>query len=546
MTKNWLKSVARSFQPLVSVVIPVHNVERYLRECLDSVLAQSHRRLQIIAVDDGSTDASADILREYTKREPRLSVITQPNRGLGAARNAGLQRAKGKFLFFVDSDDTLPPKAIETLVQSFRKCRADFAVGNLRRVSASERYVPRWAKTAHQTTQLGTNVRAQPAILYNVFAWTKMYRADFFRSAIGRWPEGTLYEDQLPALQAYAASTSINILNDVVYNWRIRDDSSSITQNKTSLRDLQDRVNVMHAVLDALEAFDDRRLAQRTLAKWIGHDFLPYYVAAPQAGPAYAELLAQALGELTQRADESVWKLVPVHERIRARAAARGAVADLETINRSLEENGRTMPVTRSGDMLLGHPHYLQYLHTLIPARDLAVTKDGVLPDFILIQTNWNAENCLCVLGEARLPLVGLPLEDAEITAEMIDTEGTAIVPLPTSASVETANPAAELSATSAQALTFSTLIDPRFMPIDQKRHRWMCRLQLRWQGWSFCSLFNKIVPGVELGSRETECGETYSTYFAGQTGLVWKRAKTVAGRPSFQSHGPRQKGAGY
>ena len=93
------------YTPKVSVIIPVYNVEEYLRECLDSIVKQTLREIEIICVDDGSTDNSLEILKEYAKKDNRITVITQKNLHAGVARNAGLAVAKGEYLSFLDSDD---------------------------------------------------------------------------------------------------------------------------------------------------------------------------------------------------------------------------------------------------------------------------------------------------------------------------------------------------------------------------------------------------------------------------------------------------------
>lgn len=101
--------------PEISVIIPVYNVEKYLKECLDSVCNQSFRDIEIICVNDGSTDNSADILNEYAQKDSRINIVTQDNQGLGAARNKGLSKANGKYIYFIDSDDYIDLKALETL-----------------------------------------------------------------------------------------------------------------------------------------------------------------------------------------------------------------------------------------------------------------------------------------------------------------------------------------------------------------------------------------------------------------------------------------------
>ena len=119
---------------LISVIIPVYKTESYLERCIDSVLAQTWTNLQIIAVDDGSPDRSGAILDEYAKRDPRVTVIHQKNKGVSAARNAGLAAASGDYIGFVDSDDALEPDMYEVLIprNTTRPLRTADTGGSLR------------------------------------------------------------------------------------------------------------------------------------------------------------------------------------------------------------------------------------------------------------------------------------------------------------------------------------------------------------------------------------------------------------------------------
>ncbi|MBO7244768.1 MAG: glycosyltransferase family 2 protein [Alphaproteobacteria bacterium] len=120
--------------PLISVIIPVYNVEKYLRECLDSVINQTLKDIEIICVDDGSTDNSLEILKEYAKKDNRLKIFTQKNKGSGAARNLGIKQSSGEFICFIDSDDYYPsPDILQTLYssavqQKVKICGGEFAM----------------------------------------------------------------------------------------------------------------------------------------------------------------------------------------------------------------------------------------------------------------------------------------------------------------------------------------------------------------------------------------------------------------------------------
>lgn len=112
----------------VSIIIPVYNVENYLRVCLDSVVNQTYSDLEIICINDGSTDSSLDILNEYAKNDSRILVVSQSNRGLAAARNTGLEYVTGELCYFLDSDDYIERNLIEYAVKIFENFDVDYFV----------------------------------------------------------------------------------------------------------------------------------------------------------------------------------------------------------------------------------------------------------------------------------------------------------------------------------------------------------------------------------------------------------------------------------
>lgn len=124
MEKNDIK-VLNMKNPLVSVIIPVYNVERYLEECLDSVFNQTYKHIEVIAINDGSTDNSLNILNEYSKKHSNLKVINQENQGQAAARNKGISEASGEYVHFLDSDDYLAPDTFENLILKMGKNNLD-------------------------------------------------------------------------------------------------------------------------------------------------------------------------------------------------------------------------------------------------------------------------------------------------------------------------------------------------------------------------------------------------------------------------------------
>ena len=118
----------------ISIVIPVYNVEKYLRECLDSLINQTFNDFEVICVNDGSKDSSLEILNEYAQKDIRFKVISQENGGSGSARNNGLSRAQGKYVQFLDGDDYFEPEMLEKLYNLAEKHQADITVCSSRKV----------------------------------------------------------------------------------------------------------------------------------------------------------------------------------------------------------------------------------------------------------------------------------------------------------------------------------------------------------------------------------------------------------------------------
>ena len=112
---------------MISVIVPVYNVEQYLNQCVDSIVKQTYQELEIILIDDGSTDASGSLCDKWGKKDSRISVIHQSNHGLCAARNVGLNHARGEYITFIDSDDYIHPKMYELLLRAIQKNNADIA-----------------------------------------------------------------------------------------------------------------------------------------------------------------------------------------------------------------------------------------------------------------------------------------------------------------------------------------------------------------------------------------------------------------------------------
>jgi CDP-glycerol glycerophosphotransferase len=292
---------------LVSVVMPVYNVEPYLVECLESVARQRVEDLEVIMVDDGSTDASAEIAERFAARDGRFRLIRQANGGSGKARNTGIEVATGEFLAFVDSDDKLPPDAYERLLSTLRKTGSDFAAGNATRFSEAGTAPAFFLRKAFATTRLKTHVTRFPALIADRIPWNKLFRRAFWDAHGLRFPEGVYHQDIPVMLPAHYLARSVDVLAEPVYLYRIRGgDDRSVTQRRLEPKALLDRLSAVESVrgfLDEQGLADQRRLYDESVLA----DDLPHYLDELEcADEDYRELFVERVGDFLARADPHV------------------------------------------------------------------------------------------------------------------------------------------------------------------------------------------------------------------------------------------------
>lgn len=308
----------------VSVIVPIYNVEQYLRECLESIRVQNYPDLEVLMINDGSPDGSAAIAAEFAAADRRFVLITKKNGGLGAARNTGIEHATGEFITFVDSDDAIPHFAYRHMVDSLYRSGSDFVVGGVERWRGKSRRRDQWVTRVHGKNHLGIKLGDLREITMDVFAWNKLFRTEFFRRVVGSFPEGILYEDQEPTAHAYTKCVSFDVLAETTYYWRVRNDRSSITQNKLTTRDITDRIAVARRVKAIYEVFASAEVYHEWLQKSAGFDFGHYYRLSPRGSEEYWDLLVGFAQELIEWLDPEDWAAVPAKERVLAYLIGQG------------------------------------------------------------------------------------------------------------------------------------------------------------------------------------------------------------------------------
>ena len=320
--------------PEISIIVPFYDVEDYLAECLDSILGQTFGDFEVLLVDDGSRDGSRRIAEEHAAQDTRIRIITRENGGLGAARNTGVREARGRFLTFVDSDDLLPPRALDVLLTSARTTGSDIVMGAHERFDSRRTWSPSWVDGVHRSARPRTTASEFVPLLRNFYTVNKLYRRDFWRAQDLWFREGVAYEDQPIITQLLGRARRIDVLPDVVYRYRLRDDHSSISQQTTSLHDLRSRISAWEVSRAVLR----EELAPEAYQGWLLTLFeahFHWYLTSPgTVDDTYWEEIAAAVVSLSAEASPWVWEATSPPHRVTIRLTQLGRRADVAELVR--------------------------------------------------------------------------------------------------------------------------------------------------------------------------------------------------------------------
>jgi len=224
----------------ISVIVPVYNVEKYLPRCLDSLINQTLKDIEIIVINDGSPDNSGDIIEEYKKKDKRIIYIVQENKGLGSTRNKGVSLAKGEYIYFVDSDDFLELDALEKMYNKAKEENSDIVICSYKNVYDDKQEDVFIDKKLIEDTLSNKNNK----IFNFVTAWSKLYKTKFLKELDISFSPRVWYEDLSYATKVLVKAKNINYVNEPLYNYYIRE--TSIMRSNNILKSL-----------DLIKAFDD-------------------------------------------------------------------------------------------------------------------------------------------------------------------------------------------------------------------------------------------------------------------------------------------------
>ncbi len=215
----------------ISVIIPVYNIEKFLNKCIESVLAQTYKNLEIILVDDGSTDSSGIICDNFASLDNRIKVLHKTNGGLSSARNSGIEIASGEYVAFIDGDDYIEPNMIETLLNACANNEADLSICSFFMEDSEGKIC---AKSESLENNCYSNIEALELLALPrqdryVVAWNKLYKKSLFDKI--KFPLNKLYEDQATVHKVFWEAKKIVTLSDKLYHYIVREGSLSYKPN---------------------------------------------------------------------------------------------------------------------------------------------------------------------------------------------------------------------------------------------------------------------------------------------------------------------------
>ncbi|HET8672443.1 MAG TPA: CDP-glycerol glycerophosphotransferase family protein, partial [Thermoleophilaceae bacterium] len=328
----------------------IYNVEEYLEPCLESVARQTVQDLEVIMVDDGSTDRSGEIAAAFAERDPRFKLVTKENGGLSSARNAGAEHASGEFLAFLDSDDLLPLGALEMLVTPLQETGSDFATGNVSRITAAGVTPTRFLAKAFEQDRLRTHITKFRPLLADRIAPNKLWRRSFWESNGFRFPEGMLHEDIPVVLPAHFAAKSVDVISEPVYLYRVREGTDlSITQRRLEKRALLDRVKAVQHVSDHLAEKGARRTKRWYDESVIEADLSYYLNVLDNADDEYRSLFLEHVNAFLDRAGRGLFDDLHAIDRLKWHLVRRRLMPELVQVLRFQKETMRETPPVKVG-----------------------------------------------------------------------------------------------------------------------------------------------------------------------------------------------------
>jgi CDP-glycerol glycerophosphotransferase len=326
----WSSSGASVAPPVLSVVVVARNAESDLSECLRSLQSQILTKLEVIVVDNGSTDGTTTVAYQMAAQDRRFRVVLHPRLALTAARNAGAQLARGQFLAFLEATDTVPRTAYASLINSLRHTGSDFAAGAVRIVVRGRRQRPGWTTVTHDRDRPALTLKDFPRAIQDCGISNRVFRTDFWND-VGGFSDLTDAEP-LAIVNATLRAQQFDLLQTVSCVRRTPLDFAKLLPDPLTVSELDSRLSWMWRAWRLLRDATDPAVASCWLGGVIDGDFGDFAAAAHRADAPYRASLQLAAEDCLALADETMWRQIRVDRKLRLWLVANGNWTDLERL----------------------------------------------------------------------------------------------------------------------------------------------------------------------------------------------------------------------
>lgn len=254
---------------LISIIVPVYNVKEQLPRCIESLINQSYKNIEIILVNDGSTDESPLICENYKKIDSRIKVIHKKNGGLSEARNFGIYESKGKYILFVDSDDFIEKDACERFIKILKNKKVDIIVGEAREINKNKISYMKHSNLINEKEYSSIDYIKKSVKVNEWYApsWLNLYRKEFIDNNYLYFKKGILHEDMQILPIVFLKAEKIIYMKDYFYNYVIREGSITQEKNKKKLNCLLDILREWKERFDKIEEKELKELLYGVLIK---------------------------------------------------------------------------------------------------------------------------------------------------------------------------------------------------------------------------------------------------------------------------------------
>ena len=320
-----------SFTPELTVVIICQDDESRLPEAIESARNQSLENLEIVVVDHGSTDASADIAESLALEDERIRVVRLSDRSgkPGRPLNAGIDAASAPWVVAMGSDDLMRPLGCQDLLDATTDPETDLVVGSVLRVNMDTGKKTRWMPTVTLRSRSVTDISQLPDLVRDTIGGFKLYRTQFLRDNDIRFAEDIFYQDQIFTTKCFAVARSVAITQAFVGEWRHwhTSDRKSVTQRKTTVENLVDRFEANRRLDDFLTSHNHDQLLLAKQRKFLTHDLVIHVRGLEDATPEYREMLVNRTREYTEHLPDEAYDDLPLNRWLMLRCLRANQVA---------------------------------------------------------------------------------------------------------------------------------------------------------------------------------------------------------------------------